>query len=68
MALLTSSRPHPPRADGEFDGGLNTLCFSIAQDPIRLGDCRFNRLTAVPEPDGVVEPRLPECEFFSFVS
>ena len=27
---------HPPRADGEFDGGLNTRCFSIAQDPVRL--------------------------------
>ncbi len=36
LARPTSSRPHPPRADGESDGWLNTPRFSTAQDPIRL--------------------------------
>ena len=31
-----ASRPHPPRADGESDGWLNTHRFRTAQDPIRL--------------------------------
>ena len=55
LTLPTSSRPHPPRADGASDGWLNTLRFNTAQDPIRLARMVNEMRIAAEEAAGPIE-------------